>query len=256
MINAAVLGRYRIQEFIQFISNTLIIVKQHGAEKLKVKALYNVLSQHHIQLQEAYKQDTNSEITPQLTSLDTQRDQMIICLRQICEGYTHHPNEKLKAAGSRIVACIDKYGSKLYQLNYNAETASLKNLIRDLQTNPDCVAAIQDLDLEEVVKEMNIANINFEKLFIQRLGEFSQNGAKSTKELVQLTSEAYRTLAQHVTAHATLTPSEGYTSLIKHLNENIDHFNHIVDRRKGTGVPQEADGSADESETVSTSDKV
>jgi len=252
MIRSAILSKYRIQEFIQFISNMLMIVKQHGPDKLKIKALYTVLYQHHEKLQEAYKQDTISDITPQLAHLDIRRDQAIICLRQICDGYTHHHNEKLKTAGKKIVECIDKYGSRLYSLNYGAETAALKHLARDLQTNPECISALQEMHMEDVVNEMHMANTKFEKLFIQRLGEFSQYETKSTKELIQLTSEAYRTLVQHVDAHATLALSEEFTSLISHMNENIEHFNQVVERRKRGGEPEEMDATSDESVDAST----
>ena len=252
MISSAILSKYRIQEFIQFISNVLMIVKQHGPDKLKIRPLYTVLLQNYESLQAAYKQDTNSEITPQLARLDVRRDQAIICLRQVCEGYIHHHNEKLKAAATKIIACIDKYGNRLYSLNYSAETAALKHLARDLQTNPECISALQDMHMEDVVNEMHVANTKFEKLFIQRLGAFSQYETKSTKEVIQLTSEAYRTLLQHVDAHATLAPSEEYNSLISHMNENIEHFNQVVERRKRGGEPEEMDTTSDESVDAST----
>jgi hypothetical protein len=245
MINSALLGRFRISEFIQFMSNVLMIVKQHGPDKLKLRALYLSLLQNYESLQEAYKRGTNSGITPQLTRLDERRDQAIICLRQIAEGYTHHFNDKLKTAGEQILACIDKYGNRLYSLNYNAETAALTKLGWELKINPEYIAAIQALHLEEVVKEMEVANTKFEKLFVQRLGAFSQDEAKTSKELIQLTTEAYRTLMQHVDAHVTLAPSEEYFSLINHINENIEHFNLIVERRKSGGEATEVDAIAD-----------
>lgn len=235
MIKVALANRYRLQEFIQFISNTLMIVKQHGPDKMKVKELYQALYQNQEKLQNAYKQTTNSDITPLLARLDDQRDQAVICLRQVSEGYSHHPQEKLQAAAQTVLACIDKYGDKLYSLNYSAETAALKNLVRDFQTVQECIDAIQALGMDTVVTEMKNANLKFEKLFVQRLEEFSQEELASTKAMNQQTTEAYKTLVQHIDAHATLAPSEAYTSFINHINENIEHFNQLVDRRKGAG---------------------
>lgn len=241
MIKTALVNRYRLQEFIQFISNTLMIVKQHGPEKMKIKELYYLLQRHQEKLQVAYKQTAHSDITPLLASLDTQRDQAIICLRKVSEGYTYHPQEKMRAAAATVLACIDKYGNKLYQLNYSAETAALKNLVRDLQTVPACTAALKDLGLEAVMHEIRSANTKFKKLFIQRLEEFSQDEVSGTRVLNQQTSEAYKTLMQHIDAHATLAPSVEYTLFINHINENIEHFNQMVERRKRSGeaVPEE-----------------
>ena len=246
MIHTALFKNYRIQEFLQFITNILLIVKRHDPAKLKIAPYFTTLTQHHESLVAAYKQDTLSEVTPQLAQLDAKRDEAIVCLRQVCEGYMRHPDERLRIAGKTIVECIDKYGSKLYHLNYGAETAALKNLVRDLQTNDACIIALKDLHMEALVQQMHETNLKFEDLFIERLVEFSQYEGKTTRELTQLTTEAYRTLVQYIDAHALLTPSEKYTSLIKLMNENIDHYNQVVEKRKSTGEPEEVDMIADE----------
>jgi hypothetical protein len=246
LIHSAVLSKYRIKEFIQFISNILIIVKKHDPEKLKVKALYKILLQNLESLEKAHRQEAQNEITTQLALLDEQRDRAIICLRQVCDGYTNHSNPTLKAAGQKIVASIDKYGNKLYSLNYGAETTALKQLVHDLQHNPECVSALQALQMEEVVKDMHTANVKFETLFVDRLEDFSQDEIKSTRELIRLTTDAYKTLMQHIDAHAVLAPSGEYTSLVNHINENIEHYNLVVERRKNGVETEEADTTSDE----------
>ncbi|WKN41042.1 DUF6261 family protein [Tunicatimonas pelagia] len=234
MIASANLSKYRIKEFIQFVRNSLIIVNQHNADKLQVKAQYNGLNKEYLQLEQAYKQESTSETGVKLSALDDQRDQAIICLRMISEGYIRHPKATLRAAGEQVVECINKYGTRLYNLNYSAETAALKNIGRDLQTIPAYAQAIKDMHLEDVVSEMKKANQAFEKVFIQRLEETSKSKEETpnTRQLVQSTSEAYRTLVKHIEARATLSPSAKYTLFINHFNENIEHFNQIIERRR------------------------
>lgn len=108
------------------------------------------------------------------------------------------------------------------------------------------MTALQKLHLADVVDVMNQANTEFEAMFVQRLEQFSQHD--TSKELVQLVTEAYRTLVQHVEARATLTPSEAYTSLIKHMNKNIDHFNKVTARRKSMAAVDTATVDTAESE--------
>ena len=246
MINTPLFKNYRIQEFIQFITNILIIVQRHDAARLKIEEVVSTLSQHHEMLKAAYKKDTLSKVTPQLAQLDAVRDQAIVCLRQVCEGYINYPDEKLSAAGKKIVKCIDKYGTRLYKLNYGAETAALKNLVYDLQTDAGCIQALKALHMEALVQQMHTTNLKFEDLFIERLEEYSEYKGKTTRELTQLTMEAYRTLVQYIEANALLAPSQKYTSLIKHLNENINHYNLVVEKRKRTGETGEADMIANE----------
>lgn len=232
MITSALLTRYRIQEFIQFMHNTLVITRQHGPDKLRIKTQHQLLGSAYQRLEQTYKQNAASEITSKIAEWDNRRDQAIICLRMISEGYTRHPQPALRASGQQVMECINKYGPRLYQLNYSAETTALKNIVRDLRATPACAQAIRAMHLESVVSEIKRANTEFEKVFIQRLEESSQLGPQSTRELVQSTGEAYSMLTKHLEAHATLTPSFEYTLLINHLNENIEHFNQLVERRK------------------------
>lgn len=247
MINSAQLQNFRIKEFIQFITNNLMIIKDHGPDLLKIKPLYRKLQEAAASLSEAYKQSTSSELTPVLASLDLQRDQAIISMRQIAEGYGSYPDEAMQKHGRNVLQCIDKYGSRLYQLNYGAETAALKNVARDLQTLPECIEAVEAMHLDGLLKLMDQKNAEFEKRFVERLGKQSQYDGQTTSELMKNVTEAYRTLVQHITAHATLSPSEDYDALIRHINENVDHFNYVLQRRR-SGADVEADSEAPEAE--------
>jgi hypothetical protein len=236
MIKSVQLKNLRSSEFVQFISNVLKIVGGYDPAKLKVQALYDTLNDQQQLLAATLQQSSQHELTPQLAQLDKQRDEAIICLRQVSEGYTHHPSDEARLAGEMVLHCISKYGNRLYQLNYSAETAILKNLVKDLTTSPDYVKAVKALGMQMVVDTMQQTNQQFEDLFLQRMKEFSQEESSSTTELIGATTEAYRTLIQHLSAHATLTPSATNTELINYLNENVDHFNQLVERRKSSTI--------------------
>ncbi len=246
MITTAYLFRYRIKEFIQFMRNALMIVSQHGPDQLRVKAQYQALNKLYQQLERAYKQNTDNALTQELSQLDTARDQAIVCLRMLSEGHTRHPNRAHREAGQQVLDCIDKYGSRLYDLNYSAETTALKKVVQDLQADPTCAAAVQQLHLEAVVAEIKRTNQEFERQFVRHLEASGQTGEPRVRELVQQTADAYRTLVEHVGAHALLTPSAEYTLFSHHLNENVEHFNQIVERRK-----QAREVAAEEAEAAS-----
>ena len=249
MITTAYLFRYRIKEFTQFIRNTLMIVGQHGPEQLQVKPQYQALNKLYQQLERAYLPDNVNALSTQLAQLDAARDQAIVCLRMLSDGYSRHPFPTFSEAGQILLATIDKYGSRLYDLNYSAETAVLKKLVYDLQNTTNGVQAVQTLQLEDVVSEIKRVNQEFERQFVRQLEAASQIEGPSVRELVQRTAEAYRTLVKFVEAHATLTPSPEYTLFSHHLNENIEHFNQIVSRRKPSGETEEAMLSTDDTST-------
>lgn len=232
MITTAYLFRYRIKEFIQFMRNSLMIVSQHHSDKLRVKAQYQALNKLYQQLESTYQQDKDNALILELAELDSMRDQAVVCLRMLGEGYTRHHNAAQREAGQRVLDCIDKYGTRLYDLNYSAETTALKKMAHDLQTNPACQEALQLLHLEATVAEIKRANQEFERQFIRHLEASGQSEGPRVRELVQQTADAYRSLVEHVQAHALLTPSAEYTLFGHHLNENVEHFNQMVERRK------------------------
>jgi ribosomal protein L20 len=238
MFVAASIPFYRNKEFTQFIRNTLMIVHQQGPEQLKVKAQYQLLNQLCQQLEKAYEQVDNSQLSQQLIELDNRRDQAIVCLRALSEGYLNHPKSTHREAGEQLLACINRYGSRLYALNYTEETATLKQLLGELQTRPECQQATETLQLADVVNEMKQANQAFEKLFIQRIEESVQSEGLSNRELMRKTTDAYRQLLKHLEAHATLTPSNEYQLLADLLNENTSYFNEVVERRKSISTPE------------------
>lgn len=240
MITTAYLFRYRIKEFIQFMRNALMITNQHGPSPLRVKAQYQALNKCYQQLESSYQQNTDNSLSQELVQLDTARDQAIVCLRMLSEGYTRHPGKAQREAGQRVLEGIDKYGSRLYDLNYGAETAALKKVVNDMQSDPTGAAAIRQLHLEAVVAEIKRTNQEFERQFVRHLEATSQSDGPRMRELVQQTADAYRTMVDHLQAHALLTPSTEYTLFGHHFNENVEHYNQIVDRRKQT-----AEASAD-----------
>ena len=99
-------------------------------------------------------------------------------------------------------------------------------------TIPSLMAAVQQLHLEAVIAEIKQTNQKFERQFVRPLEAEGQTGEPRVRELVQQTADAYRTLVEHVSAHALLTPAAGYTLFSHHLNENVEHFNLVVERRK------------------------
>ncbi len=238
MFTTAAISFYRTKEFTQFIRNTLIIVNQHNPTELKVKGQYQELNGLCQQLEKAYELTDNSQLSLQLTQLDERRDRAIICLRTLSEGYTRYPKAAQREAAEQLLACINRYGNRLYALNYSAETATLKQLLSELQTRPEYQQAIETLQLTDVVNEMKQANQAFEQLFVQRLEETSQSEGPSNRELMRQATEAYRKLLKHIEAHTTLNPSNAYLLLIDHMNENTTHFNEMVERRKNASASE------------------
>ncbi|MBN1182261.1 MAG: hypothetical protein JXB49_08245 [Bacteroidales bacterium] len=226
MILTPIFNRFRISEYIQFFSDTATICSQSNPKELNIEAQFNEFNRQQKSLEESFKQNRKSEITALLTKLDERRDRALVCISIVADGFLNHFNPRKQDAAQKISDCISKYGSKLYTLNYQAETSVLTSLGEDLQG--ELSESVNLLHLNEVVDEMNAANTEFNEKFIDRIDETSMDDSESTSNLIKLTLEKYKVLCRHIDAHATITPSEQYTNLIKRLNALIERYNSTM----------------------------
>jgi hypothetical protein len=100
---------------------------------------------------------------------------------------------------------------------------------------------------------MQRTNQEFERQFVRHLQTASQAEVPRMRDLVKQTTDAYRTLVEHVAAHALLSPSPEYTLFGHHFNENVEHFNQLVARRRltpETTAAEPTDSPAEAEETV------
>ena len=91
--------------------------------------------------------------TAELATLDERRDNGIICLRKLADGYINHHDPAKRQAGKRLLNAIDKYGRQISKMNYQAETSVLDNLVVDLQKGEANAAAVKLLGLGDTVTE-------------------------------------------------------------------------------------------------------
>lgn len=236
MILTPFFNRFRTSEFIQFFSDTATICSQSNPKRLNIEVQFNEFNRQQKSLEESFKQNRKSEITTQLAKLDERRDRALVCISAIADGYLSHFNPREQEAAQKISDCISKYGSKLYTLNYQAETSVLTSLGKDLKS--ELSEPVKLLHLNEVVDEMNAANTEFNEKFIDRIDETSMDDSESTTNLINPTLEKYKVLCKHIVAHATISPSEQYTNLIKRLNTLIGRYNSTMALRNN-GKPDD-----------------
>lgn len=112
-----------------------------------------------------------------------------------------------------------------------AETSTLDNLGKDLQNDSRLATAVATLNLTNLVAEMVKTNNEFKEIYQSRVQEKAADETVSAGEIIKEAINNYRELTKHITAHATITPSDAYTILIKELNALIEQYNTTVAKR-------------------------
>ncbi len=226
--------KFRTNEYAQFFQDVYTICTANNPISLKIETQTDSLNQINISLADVFKKNYGSEITEKVVYYDNRRDEAIICLRKLADGYTNHFNEAYKESALRILHTIDKYGSQIYKLNYQAETSTLKNLASDLRNTPQLWADVEKLMLTEIIQEIETMNNECNNYYLQRIQETAANVSEPAREVIKEGKKQYKILVDHIMAHATLTPSEAYSNLINEINALIDKYNSTVTSRGGS----------------------
>jgi hypothetical protein len=243
MIQTIFLRSLRNSEFIRFNKDVLSICKNNNPVALGIAAQVTALQTATTPLDDLFVKERGNLITPELETLDARRDDALTGIRMYAEAQTHHFNPVVATAGQQILAGMDKYGRNLPRLNYIAETEVIVSLADDFSNDPELSSAIATLNLHDWAKELSTANTLFNTRYLARNTDYAAQPGGNLQEQRDATAETYRMLADHIIAHATLTPSVAYSKLIKEINTLIDQYNQLLSNRGGGSedVPPPAD---------------
>ncbi len=239
MIQTINIKRYRVAEYIQLLTNAAKIIESNDPGSLKILTQQTTLIEAVENLDKEYKKQTSSSITATLVELDTRRDNAFTGILRVIAGYELHYDADKRNAAQRISLIFNKYGSDVTRLRYQQETGEIRSLVGDLQANAAIVSDVATLGLTDWVAELAEANQAFDAAYVAR----SQEMAGDSSQVIALRAtaqEKWEALSAHLTAHATLTPSELYTKTIAELNSLIDDYKNATAGRKADDAP---DGS-------------
>lgn len=221
---------FRNTESLQFFTDVVDICKKNDVQKLKLTDPLARLEQNNRDLSASFKVMSGSDLTEMLTHCDQRRDDAVVCLRKVADGYTNHHKPELRQAGLKILQTIDKYGGSIQKLNYQSQTSTTDNLCKDLKSAP-IAATVEAIGMTEVVAEMEEANRLFSDTYLRRIQESANNDQIATGQLIQEAIHNFRTLVAHIKAYNVITPSDDYTSLLKQISELTDKYNSLVSNR-------------------------
>ncbi|MBF6654590.1 DUF6261 family protein [Flavobacterium columnare] len=171
------------------------------------------------------------ENTTTLLNIDKRRDDCINGLFYVVQGYEYHFEETLRVAAQKLATNLRFYGSGISRLNYQAETATLTNIINDWETKPELIAALTTLNLTAWKDEMKKQNNAFNTVYLDRTQEY---GNATPENLISKRNEAntvYYALRDRITAFHTLIEAPAispYATSINQLNALIDQYNNLI----------------------------
>jgi len=193
------------------------------------------------ELEALYKKALASEKTQELLLLDDRRDAAITGINYFLLSQTYHFETEKQQNAQLLLDNMNMYGASIARLNYQAETATLNNLIRDWENKPELATAISIFNISEWVTELKTANEEFNTKYLSRTQEYGDASPETIKLTREEVNTAYYALRDRIDALHLLveTQSSPYTTVINQLNALTDQYNVLLLNRGNDQQPQQ-----------------
>ncbi|MFY8003760.1 MAG: DUF6261 family protein [Chitinophagaceae bacterium] len=246
IINSIDLKSLRNAENIQFTNDFLNLVQLNDENVLKCKPQYDALKAIQTDIENLFKIDKGSNITPIIEELDAKRDNAVMGIFKLIDAFKHHFDVAKNTAALQLQDALKVYGSAT-EINYSslpAETATLKSMLTDVTTKPNLTAAVSELGLTNWFVELGNINEALAQKYLERTLEIGGANPNSLRDKRTEATQLYNNLKNMLLAQATVANfAAPFAKTINELNALIDQYNLIITRRETNGN-QKIDESA------------
>ncbi|KQT23981.1 hypothetical protein ASG22_08125 [Chryseobacterium sp. Leaf405] len=238
-MNAIELKLLRNAEYLQYVKDFAGIIALNNPSTLQIDAKLSAFNTKIAELEALYKKALASEKTQEVLLLDERRDNAITGIYYFLLAQSYHYETDRKQKAQSLLESMALYGSSIARLNYQAETATINNLIRDWENKPDLTIAVADFDLSGWVAELKNANDQFNSKYLSRTQEYGDASPETIKLKREETNTAYYALRDRIDALHLLveTPPSPYATVINQLNALTDQYNVLLVNRQNTEIP-------------------
>ncbi len=232
MIHSIHLASLRNAEYLQFITDIVTLIQKHDPATLLIQLSFQELQAKQQELSTLFKKQQSSELTEEIELLDKERDQALKGIFAIIKGYVHHYDAKVQSASEVLQEHLKHYGNQIIRQSYQAETATVHNIISGWEENETLSQALASLNLTTWKDHLKEKNTQFSQKYIDRTQEYGQASPENIKTKRNETNAVYYQLKKIAEAHAVITPNAAYENLFNDLNALITQYNHVLKLRQ------------------------
>lgn len=229
------LKNLRNDEYFQFMKNTVSLVFANDADVLKVVNQNNALNTKLTEFDALFKKSTASVLTQEITDLDARRDNALVGINSVINGYLYHFTPDVAQAASKLNDNLKLYGTKIISQNYQAETATISSLIGDWENKAELVNAVNVLNLNEWAAELKEANTLFDTKYLARTQEYGEASPENILSKRKEINASYYDLKSFLESFSVVEPSSANTTTINQLNALIAQYNTLLSNRAAGG---------------------
>ncbi len=180
----------------------------------------------------AYNQD---KIKSEFEEADIVRDEAVRSLGSLIEGYASFPLEAKRTAAKAIKAVFDKYGKKIVNSSYAAETGQINSLLEDLSAESlaESIAALDGMS--DAIEALRTAQTAFDELDVEYSRALSQKTDSATSYRKPLLSAINDKLVAFLNVAVLIFPDK-YTTYAERVETAINVANTTVTKRSNAAA--------------------
>ncbi len=190
------------------------------------------LKSKHAAFDLALVQVRKNDETVQIELLDNQRDKAFSVLKRAVKLASMAETAAEMEAADALQLLVLAY-KKIERLNYEAETAAIDNLIRDLESSK-YASKVTLLSLKKYVTRLKTSNDAFKALFGDRIQTIASAVTYDAKSLRTDMMATYREFTDYVLAMAQALDTPEFNLVLNLLNTDRKYYADMLSRRIST----------------------
>ena len=227
-------SRLKNETHVEFHESVIYLILALGASNLPFEALFALYNTAFDHESEALLLITKSELTVTISEQDRQRDNTFRGFSDIVKGYRNHYETEMRVAANRLWNGVLTHYGNVTSKSYDAETAAIRDLIRELK-RPEMVTAITKLSVQGWVTRLEQENDRFHTLMMERYCEATDKTTFRMRTTRLETDRYYRAMLASVENELLLgNVTTTLTHFITELNAIVHRYKTILAHEQGS----------------------
>ena len=236
-------------EYINFLKNVIILTQERPSVKKDLKTITDQLSTQVDKLDQVLELKGHA-LTEKIREADNKRDQAFNGLKQMTKAYLDHFDPTTVDHAKQVIHVIERFGIKIYKLNYQKETEYIEVLVSELEKLETTQGSLTSLGILNWVQELKALNSAFNELYLSRTTSIAEMGIHSVTSFRKETDEIYHQLIEVLTATIVFKTFknqlvEDYKVVKQNLDELAKEHMDVIRLRQARAQ----DDSSDEEQT-------
>ncbi|MDR0725103.1 MAG: DUF6261 family protein [Prevotellaceae bacterium] len=237
------LNKLRNEEWFNFFKEFKAFVEEFFPQTQDIEELFTVFLTLYAMSNSALDKIIKSGLSSVIVQLDEERDSRLRGMTAAVRSGLYHYDAGKCAAAEKIAEVLDHYGDIALR-SYNEETAAIYSLLQDLRG--PYADAVQTLELNGWIDELDNSNQNFEKAILDRHREILGKTDVNMLDVRRKTDRCYLDIVERIEALMLIHGDGEFAPFVTVLNNNIDRYITVLNRRSGNKKNEDTDLATDE----------